>query len=189
VRVFVAIDLPPETRARLETLLADLRHMPLRIGWARPEGIHLTLRFLGEVPEGSLEVIAGALERAARAQAPFSLEVAGVGTFPVRGAPRVLWAGVGGETGPMATLKRTIEKNLEAAGFAPDDRGFQPHLTLGRVKGPGRGDWRSIMTLHAEERFGSFEVREIVLFESQLTPAGALYRALRRFPLRGSATA
>ena len=79
MRLFVAIDLPEETRGRLETLLADLRSMPLRISWARPEGIHLTLRFLGEVPQGRLEVIASTLEAAGRDHAPFSLEVAGVG--------------------------------------------------------------------------------------------------------------
>jgi len=100
----------------------------------------------------------------------------------------VLWAGVSGDARPVATLKRAIERSLEAAAFVPDDRAFEPHLTLGRVKGPGRGDWRSFLVRHAGEHFGSFEVREFVLFESQLTQAGALYQVLRRFPLRGSAT-
>lgn len=185
MRLFVAIELPREVRGRLEALLEELRPMPLRVGWVRPEGVHLTLKFLGEVAPGRLDRVTEALHATETDLAPLRLAAGGVGTFPERGVPRVLWAGVTGEIGQLMTLQKAIDRTLERIGFAPESRAFHPHLTLGRVKEAGRGDWRSFLDRHAETSLGSFEAREFVLFESRLAPTGATYHALRRFSLPG----
>ncbi len=183
MRLFVAADLNPEVRARLAGLQDELRGLPLRVSWARPEGIHLTLKFLGEVPPDRRAAIETALRPAGLGIPPFRLEAEGVGTFPERGLPRVIWVGLGGDTGAAERLQRSIERALEAVGFAPESRPFRPHLTLGRVKGAGDGDWRAVLRRSAGARAGRFEVREYMLFESRLGPGGAAYTALARFPL------
>jgi 2'-5' RNA ligase len=149
----------------------------------RPEGIHLTRKFLGEGEAARRPGIEAALVGPARAGAPFRLEAAGLGVFPDRGAPRVVWIGVRGDLPAAAALQREVETALRAEGFAPEGRPFRPHLTLGRVRGPGRGDWRTALAGAAEPEGEAFEVREYVLFESRLGPAGAAYAPLARFPL------
>ncbi len=158
--------------------------MPLRVGWVKPEGTHLTLKFLGDVAPARLESVTAALA-AAEGGAPLRLDGTGVGVFPERAQPRIVWAGVGGDTDRLMALQRAVDRSLESVGFASESREFRPHLTLGRVKGPGQGDWRSFLARHAGADLGSFEVREFVLFESRLAPTGATYLALRRFALAG----
>ena len=183
MRLFVAADLPAGVRARLAEIQERLRRAALPVRWVRPEGIHLTFRFLGEVPATRRTEIEGALRGPARDGAPFRLQAAGLGLFPESGAPRVLWIGVGGDLEPVGALQRAIEAAIEPLGFAPEKRPFHPHLTLGRVKGPGRGDWRNDLRGLSSGDAGGFEVREYVLFESRLGPEGAVYAALARFPL------
>jgi len=185
VRLFVALDLTRDVRARLEALQAALRTMPLPLRWARPEGIHLTLKFLGEVARERLDEVEAALEAAAPRHAPFLLEAEGVGTFPEAGPPRVIWVGVRDPSGAARALQESIEAELEAIGFARERRGFTPHLTLGRAQGPGRGDWRSFLersSFGAPERFA---VGDYVLFLSRPGPGGTAYQALRRYSLEG----
>ena len=184
MRLFVAADLPREVRAGIGAIQDDLRPIPLPVRWVRPEGIHLTFKFLGEVPERRREAIEAALRAGAGGAArPFALEAAGVGTFPETGTPRVLWVGVHGQIDEAAKTERAIDAAFGEIGFPPDERAFRPHLTLGRVKGPGRGDWRGFLARFAAARAGGFEVREIVLFESRLDPGGASYLPLAAFPL------
>ncbi len=182
----MAAEIPGEIRGRLEALAAGLRGAPLPVRWARGEGVHLTFKFLGETGPDREGPIAAAVAAAARGAAPFDLEAAGLGTFPERGAPRVVWAGVRGDLAAMERLHRALEEGLAPLGFALEGRVFRPHLTLGRVKGPGRGEWRSMFEAHAADRFGSFRVKECVLFESRLEPGGAIYQARGRFPLSGA---
>jgi RNA 2',3'-cyclic 3'-phosphodiesterase len=183
VRLFVAIELPEEIREGLRRLLAELRSLTLPVRWVRPEGIHLTLQFLGEVGEERREPIAAALREVAGLPAPFRLQVEGAGTFPAHGAPRVIWAGIGGEIDPLRLLQEGVGETLRPLGFETERRPFTPHLTLGRVKGKGRGDWRAELQRRAAARPGEFEVREMVLFQSRLEAAGACYDALERIGL------
>lgn len=190
MRLFVAADLPREVRGKLQAIQDELRPIPLSVRWVRPEGIHLTLKFLGEVPEGRRLAIEAALRsRAGGDSRPFALEAAGVGTFPDTGPPRVIRVGVRGSLEEAAKAQRAIDRALEDIGYPPETRAFRPHLTLGRVKGPGRGDWRAFLAGFAEKPAGKFEVREIVLFESRLDPGGASYLPLAVFPLAPGAPA
>lgn len=183
MRLFVAADLPAGVRARLAEIQDSLRPVALPVRWVRPDGIHLTLKFLGEVPAGRRTELEGALRGPARGAAPFRLQAAGLGLFPERGAPRVLWIGVRGDLERAVALQRSIEAALHPLGFEPEDRAFRPHLTLGRVRGPGRGDWRDALERSSGADAGGFEVREYILFESRLGPDGAAYTPLARFAL------
>jgi 2'-5' RNA ligase len=187
MRLFAAADLPRPVRDRLAAIRERARDLPLPIRWVRPEGIHLTFKFLGEVTPARLEGIREALRPAARAVPPFRLATAGAGTFPDRGQPRVVWIGIDGDLETARRLQAAIEAAMTAIGFAPEERPFRPHLTLGRVKGPPRGDWRSVLVGASEGPPVAFPVADFVLFESRHSPAGASYFPLQRYELSGVA--
>jgi RNA 2',3'-cyclic 3'-phosphodiesterase len=187
VRLFVACGIPPELRGRLQRLQTDLRSIALEIRWVRIEGIHLTFKFLGEVEPERVASIEEALRIAAGPCPPFTLAAGGVGVFPERGEPKVLWVGIGGDLTEAARLQQSIETQLHPLGFAPEKRPFTPHLTLGRIKGKRGGGWRVDLERHGGEgSLGSFEVGECALIESRLDGSGATYSTLGRFPLSGA---
>jgi 2'-5' RNA ligase len=183
VRLFVAADLPAELRRRFVSIQEDLASAPLPIRWVRPDGIHLTLKFLGEVGESRLAGIAAALREAGRDIEPFFLEAAGAAAFPDRGTPRLIWIEVRGNIAAARRLASAIDSAAARIGFPAETREFRPHLTLGRVKGAGHGDWRSILERAAGRATGGFEVSEHVLYESRLGPGGAIYAPIERFAL------
>ncbi len=183
MRLFVAVELPAEVRERLRSVQESLRQSSLPVRWVRPEGIHLTLKFLGEVGETRLEEIVETLRPAGREIAPFRLEACGAAPFPERGAPRLVWVEVRGDGDSARRLAAAVDAATGRIGFATERRTFRPHLTLGRINGPASGDWRARMDRVSVQSTGSFEVREYVLFQSRLGPGGAAYTALRRFAL------
>jgi len=184
MRLFVAAGVPDEIRTRLSAMKERLEPLSLPIRWVRPEGIHLTLKFLGEVPEDRVERIEGALKGMARGR-PHHLEVRGIGTFPVRGRPRVIWAGLGGDVAEVVRLAASIEDALEQAGLPRETREFRAHLTLGRFRESPRGDWRGGLDRHADGDFGEFRIEAFALYESVLQQGGARYRVVRRFAIDG----
>jgi len=187
LRLFVAIDLPEDVRESLGRLQTDLRRHDLPgLRWTRPEGVHLTLKFLGETPATSVAAIEGALARAVRGVPSFRLALGAPGTFGGRRGPRVLWVDVEGELQPLQQLQAAVERELAAAGFAPEERGFSPHLTLARVPQPPRPGLaervaRALEAVAAPR--GEFEARELVLMRSSLQPGGAVYSRVAAFPL------
>jgi len=187
VRLFVAAELPAQLRAAFASVQEEMAGAPLSVRWVRPEGIHLTLKFLGEVGEARLAEIQTTLRESGAAIAPFVLEAAGASVFPARGAPRLVWVEVRGNLPAARRLAAAIDSAATRVGFPPETREFRPHLTLGRVKGPGRGDWRAILERAGLQATGEFEVSEHVLFESRLGPGGAVYRPIERFRLGGAA--
>jgi 2'-5' RNA ligase len=183
MRLFLAVELPPELRAALAGVQARLREAESGWRWARPEGLHLTLRFLGEVPEGRMPELTERFARAAASASGTEVEAAGLGTFPPRGAPRVLWVGLrdlGGDA--LAALAASLELEAREAGFAPEARPFAPHLTLARAAPPPRP-----RTPAAEVGvLARFPVEELTLFRSVRGRGGAVYTALARWPLGGA---
>jgi 2'-5' RNA ligase len=189
VRLFVAVELPDALRQRLNEMQRALDGASLQVRWVRSEGIHLTLKFLGEVAQDRLDAIGAALAQVAPRHAPLRLEGRGIGAFPERGRPRVIWAGLTGDVEQIAALARSVEEALEPLGFPRETRPFRPHLTLGRFRGSPRGDWRTPMERSSVAPFGSFEIDRFALFESRLGPGGAAYLALTRFRLGEGAEA
>jgi RNA 2',3'-cyclic 3'-phosphodiesterase len=189
VRLFVAAELPADLHRRFEDLQRELREAPLPVRWVRADGIHLTLKFLGEVGGSRLAEITMALAGAGRSVESFRLETGRTVPFPARGTPRLIWVEVCGDLEQARSLASGIDSATARIGFPPETRGFRPHLTLGRVKGPGRDGWREILDRAGGPGLGGFEVREYVLFESRLDPGGAVYSAIQRFPLGDRRTA
>jgi 2'-5' RNA ligase len=187
LRAFVAVEIPPELAAALGALQAELAARRVRARWVAPGNIHLTLKFLGRVPAGHAAAILAALAGAARPVAPFALRAAGVGVFPDLRRPRVLWAGVAGETAALAGLHQRVEEALAALAFPREARRFRGHLTIGRFpEGAAAGVPAEALKQHAHTLFGELPVRELVLFQSDLQPKGPVYTALGRAPLAGA---
>ena len=185
LRLFFALELPREVREAATAHTARLRRdFPgVRASWPRPESLHLTLKFLGEVTAARVETLAGAAAGAAEGLAPFELTVEGAGTFPPRGAARVLWLGVRDDTGRLARLQSRLEDGCAAAGFARESKPFKPHLTLARLRALQRAEL--VAALSEEHRgtpFGPhrFRVSGFVLMRSELGPGGSRYTPLSR---------
>jgi RNA 2',3'-cyclic 3'-phosphodiesterase len=186
LRLFVAVDLPAEMRAHLETLLTLLRREARDVRWARSSGVHLTLKFLGEVEESRLGSLGAALGRAAGSVAGgFPLAIGGFGTFGDRRRPRVVWLGAREESGALMRLAAAIESACGSEGFPREDRAFSPHLTLARLKSPSRSLQKALAAGEPGE-LGSLQVTSFVLFQSLLRPEGAEYVKIREFPLAAS---
>jgi 2'-5' RNA ligase len=153
-----------------------------------PHQYHFTLKFLGETPGERLEAAREAAGRAALGVPPFDLSLEGLGAFPEAGPPRVVWAGCGVGREALAALARAVEQAFGEAGFPPEPRIFAPHLTVGRVKDPRSVPGRAFREALAREGatvLGSAPARELVLFRSDLSPAGPSYVPLAVLPLGG----
>jgi 2'-5' RNA ligase len=167
LRLFVALPLPDSVKRSLEPLargLGDVR-------WLTPDQQHLTLRFIGEVDNGRLDEVAEAL---ALVQGwPFEVRLEGLGHFPPRGEPRVLWVGI--EKNPdLKSLKRRIDRALADVGLPPEARKFAPHVTLARIRGPLSHDrLATYLMRHSLYRSERFPVSDFHLYSSWLKPAGA----------------
>lgn len=186
LRLFVAVDLPEVVRDALTRLQQELRGQDLSgLRWVRPEGTHLTLKFLGETPAERVPAIREALA-AAQGVAAFRLALGALGTFGNRRGPRVLWLDIGGEVQRLRELQIVVERALVEAGFAPEEREFSPHLTLARVRQPPRPGTAERVSQALEAVApprAEFEVREVLLMRSTLQPGGAAYERLAAFPL------
>lgn len=187
-RLFVAAEVPEAYKAACAAFRAGpgLRFPEAR--WTRPEGIHLTFRFLGETPEERIAAIREGLAAALRPAAPFRLVTGAAGFFGSPARPRVLWTALDGETAAAAELAARIETALLPMGFAPEERPFRPHLTLARIDPSGRARIPAGLMEEAERALSgiSFEVREAILYQSFLEKGGARYVARARFALEGA---
>ncbi len=189
-RLFVALEIPDTVRQYLEGIQANLRRAGTPVKWVRPEGIHLTLKFLGDVASHRAEELTRALEKAVTGCAPFQLQPAEVGAFPSVRNPRVIWVGLEGESAALNGLHKGVERAMRKRGFPGERRPFTPHLTLGRVRRDAtRSDLealgRAMVDLDAEV-CAPWDVASLALIRSQLFPDGARYTILSRIPLRGS---
>ncbi len=180
MRLFLALELPDLLRRALSELQDRLRRSEEGWRWVRPEGLHVTLRFLGEVAEERVPALSPLWSTAAAAAVATEIEVGGLGTFPPRGRPRVLWVGLhDGSGGSLADLAVALEDAARTAGFSPEERAFAPHLTLARAAS-GAAPHRPRAEVGA---LGTFPAREVTLFRSVPGRGGAVYTALARYPL------
>jgi 2'-5' RNA ligase len=183
IRSFVAIELSDEAKKGLARLRRELERDEHRfVKWVDPGGIHLTLKFLGNIPSKQVTEITEATKKVAQGVSPFHLEISGLGAFPSLKQPRVVWVGVGGELDKLSTLQQNIDSALAALGFAGEERPFVPHLTVARVReGASASERGRFGELVASATFGGrypVEVGAVRLMRSQLTPAGAVYTCL-----------
>ncbi len=187
VRAFIAIDLPEEVTLFLRDLSEELRGFGREVRWTRPQGIHLTLKFLGNVHKDSLDSIRDQASLAFSDAKPVRLGVHGLGAFPSLNKPRVIWAGLQDATGSLAPLAGRLESQLEPLGFKKEKRPFRPHLTLGRVKSRGiNSDLKTAIIQKMDISGPSFVADHAILFRSILKPSGAEYHVLHRFDFGGT---
>lgn len=189
IRAFIAFPLPDLVIAHLRSLQESLGEAGLDdLRFVRPESIHLTLRFLGDVDPSAVEAIADAMAGAAADTPPLSLTAKGIGAFPTVRKARVVWAGLAGETAELISFQGRVAEALEPLGFPRERRRFTAHLTLARVR-----ERRSVepeKLVSAMESLNAlasppFSAGELVLFQSDLRRSGAVYTPLRRAPLSG----
>ncbi len=192
MRAFIAVELTAVILQRLASLAADLRaRIPAgAVRWVDPGGIHLTLKFLGEVSTGQAEEIRGVIEAVAADQHAFKMRVRGLGCFPNLRSPRVVWVGVEPADASLDGLQAGLETGCEALGFGREARAFSPHLTLGRIRREVRRE--GIEALQAavrqagEVECGTMRVDRLHLIRSELKPSGPVYTVLSTSHLSGA---
>ena len=178
-RAFIAIELPDEISAFIRKIQEGLRSYGFKARWVRPENIHLTLKFLGDINKEDIKKAGDAIISAAGENASMSLGAKGIGFFPGVKRSRVIWTGIAGQTRELADLQKTLDGKLETIGFPKEKRPFKGHLTIARIK--RKIDARRL--IDAMKEFGRFESKtfianEVVLFKSELKPSGAVYTKL-----------
>lgn len=194
IRTFVAIELDAPLRNALAQVQADLRNRlqkamgpDVRIQWVKPDSVHLTLKFLGDIPEERVPEIEAALAHVTGAHARCTVDVGGLGAFPDARAPRVLWVGLSSQVEGLTRLAVAVERALVALGFAPEPKPFNPHLTLARIKERSRDIGRALAADHMLEQtapIGTVAVNAIALMKSELKPSGAVYTRLHHALLK-----
>ena len=188
MRLFVALDIPESVRASLAALVPKLRAVCASARWVRIAGLHVTLKFIGEVSAERAEAIKAALATVP-SHSPITMNFRGLGFIPTARRPRVLWAGIEADSG-LAALAASVEAALDPLGIVREERAFSPHLTLARFDTP-----RGLDALHAaiekagQVEFGSTSASEFHLYQSVLKPGGAEYTRLATFSFAGRKSA
>ncbi len=185
IRSFIALDLSDEAREELARIIKELKRSDANVKWVRPESIHLTLKFLGYIREEQIDPISKRIEKIAEGISPFDINLERIGVFPGWTRPRVVWVGTGGYTDKVKALSKRIEDEMEEEGFEKEKRDFKAHLTVGRVRSLKNKE-------HLEKEAHSLDVKpakshisKIILFQSKLTPEGAIYTPLASHDLTG----
>jgi len=184
IRTFIAINIPDN----IKELIAEFRdtlvgaHFPVK--WVRPENIHLTLKFIGEIPQNLVDRICDDMKNTPPLCEPFEIAVSGTDVFPNLNKPRVYWIGITHGAGELIQLARDIDEKTARHGIEREKRPFRPHLTLGRVKSPK--PVRGIDKFISPDIFyaGTFIAEEIVVMQSVLKPSGPVYTPLAVHSLR-----
>jgi 2'-5' RNA ligase len=187
IRVFVALPINEEVRGGLAVIQKRLKQSGARVGWVKPANIHLTLAFLGYVPETQVTDLAAVMDEAASRVPAFRFEVAAIGTFGSPHSPRVVWAGVEDPSGTLSLLHQELVVGLAGLDIPLDDRPFRPHLTLGRVRSRrGVVELTSALGSVKNSRLGGVEAGSLHLMRSRLESQGAQYSLLHASPLTGA---
>ena len=190
MRAFVALEMSAAVRKALAELISALRRHKAPVKWVEPGNIHLTLKFLGTVPDDSAATLAGIIRRCVEGVRPFELEAMGVGAFPSLRRPRVLFVEARDDAGAQAggrELARRLNREMTRAGVPREDRPFRYHITLGRARRPGpMDDVAGKLEKMRDHRFGAMRVDRVVLMQSRLTPEGPVYTPLEYVELAES---
>ena len=187
-RLFIALDLPLNVCDRLSDVQDRLRQVDVDrvIHWSANDGIHLTLKFLGDVPTEQISTIAESLAAAAHQIAPFDLSAENISAFPGPAAPQVIWAGIGGDVKALVALRSAVESAIAPLGYPTESRLFSPHLTLGRTRPNARRNNIALFGRRLSELdvglITSWHASAVHLMQSDLHPNGAVYTSLAEWP-------
>lgn len=183
LRCFIAIEMPETVKSVLSEIEEGLKKSKADVKWVKPDNIHLTLKFLGNIKEENTEKIIKIMGKTCSHYNPFNLEIKGVGMFPYIKSPRVLWVGIESND-VLKTLQEEIDNGMASIGFEREDKKFTPHLTLGRFRSStGKEGLMEIIKLHEKDSFGIINVKSISLIRSDLNPEGARYSKIAEVSL------
>jgi RNA 2',3'-cyclic 3'-phosphodiesterase len=187
-RTFIAIEIPADLRAAVIDYIKHLREkVPgVSASWSREDNLHLTLKFLGEVPIAQIGDVSAGASAAARASDPFELILGGSGVFPGRGKPSVLWIGIEDPRGGLHKVQQRLEEECAARGFARDARAYHPHLTIARIRKPHGA--KNLAAAHMASNFAAqtFIAKELIVFRSELLPEGSRHTPISSHALSGN---
>ncbi|HVF31246.1 MAG TPA: RNA 2',3'-cyclic phosphodiesterase [Pyrinomonadaceae bacterium] len=184
-RIFIAIDISEAARSECSRHIEELRGQfkDVRVGWERPEKLHITLKFLGATPDSVLTHLEAILPTIAARYRPFPLVLSGPGVFPSKARPRIFWIGVKDESEVTSELYKAVDQECSAFGFASERREFRPHVTVARVRERQKAGLPAEAHLRSKVEPVEFLVGEIILYESRLAPSGSVYSPVFRFRL------
>lgn len=187
IRSFLAFELPPDVGTVLHRVAREVRGYDLPVKWVKPQNIHLTMVFLGNVRSDDLPPLQEQVQSVCSEYGPFRVALDGIGAFPNRRNPRVIWLGLAGELERLSLFRDGLQQTVAPFGIKVEKRPFRPHLTLGRLrKGRGRGrNMEDLFSIYGKVKSPSSLLEELVLFRSDLKPTGAVYTRLAAWPLSG----
>ena len=184
MRLFIAIEIPEDIKKLITEVQGKIKASGVNANWTRPEGVHFTLKFFGEVPESKVGTIMTGLTSACKGINTFQLEISNAGAFPNIRNPRVIWLGISGDTGPLAKIQVSIEEGMANLGFEREKRKFSPHLTLARIKFlRAKDNWQKALENVKDIKFPAFIADHVSLMKSELNPSGAVYTEIGRIAL------
>jgi 2'-5' RNA ligase len=187
VRVFIAVNIPTAQKELAATVASALAASQADVRWVKPEAMHLTLKFLGEIPRDDLAPLQEALGKALVGFPNFAIKIDGMGQFPLRGTPRVIWLGISEGAPQLAGLATLIDRTVVGLGFPAETRPWSAHLTLGRVNSPRHNEeLQKMMGTATPPDFPPFPAREVILMRSQLQRSGPIYTRLAAWELAGN---
>ena len=180
IRAFIAVEINDVIRAGLTDIQNSLKEANGHVSWVLPQNIHCTLVFLGDIFQPVVGSVSDALSQAVTGVKPFEIEIQGLGFFGSTRSPRIIWAGVAGEVTPLVKLQSGLVAAVLAAGLKPDEKPFNPHLTIGRVRSNrNAADLVRVLEENKNKSFGKISVRQVVLMQSRLTAKGPEYTLLQ----------
>ncbi len=189
-RIFTAIDISDEARANCANYIENLRSVfpHLRVGWEKPEKLHFTLKFLGDIDEMQLQNLTEAVAAAVRKSSNFKILIAKTGAFPNKRNARILWLGVDEEQANMPKLKKVLESECFERGLTKENRDFKAHLTIARLREPHKS--AELVEKHLSENFVSdeFTVSAITIYESRLQKSGSIYSIVSKHEFKENVT-
>ncbi len=183
IRTFVCIEIPQSIKERIAARQTELRRIDAQVSWVRPANIHLTLKFLGDVPGDRLANVTAGVQRATGYSSPFQVVISGASCFPSPRRPNVLWVGLKETPEALRQLQQAIEDELASQGFPREAKKFNPHLTIGRLRNPRQGGHLAEALIQGGFEAEGFTAREVIVMQSQLEARGAIYTPLAVLPL------
>jgi len=185
IRTFIAIETPSDIKVEMEKIQSQLKQSNADVRWESKEKLHATIKFLGDVQENALPSVLTSIKSSVEAHPPFHLTYHGLGCFPNKRSPRVVWIGCSNDDGTLEQLKLALDNSLLSFGFEAEKRNFQPHVTLGRVKGFNRLPYLISLIERVTFEPHTITVQRITVMRSILKPQGSEYSLLGEYHLKG----
>ncbi len=186
IRSFLAFELPPDIKKEVARISVEVKKSGIEAGWVKPDNIHLTVIFMGDVDEKDIPAIISGIDNTVGKYEPFRISLGGMGIFPDARKPRVLWLGLDGEIERLASLRDAMQTPLEVYGIEQEKRAFRPHLTLGRFRKPvkDRDALKKCIDTYRDISGPDGKLDELILFKSDLRQGGSVYSRIHSWPLR-----